>query len=246
MESIVDKGFHKIRPLQHLQVALLSAVMPPNYFLIHGNEEEKDNWLSLQKTVESSFILVLRAPYSEDKRLSILEMKREWERSVILGNELFQISPSSNANHYVADVMKRFDADVENITRQLIDLTSKMEEEAGDEYLRIHILKKRAITLTIFAIFLGLLLGVLGSIWMTRSRGKMLALSLHDQLTGIYNRRALDDTLSKLHKHQVTWQSPSFSILLMDIDKFKSVNDTYGHDVGDLVLKTMTTQTGKV
>lgn len=74
----------------------------------------------------------------------------------------------------------------------------------------------------------------------------MLALSTHDQLTGIYNRRALEDALSKVAKHQVNRDQRSFSILLMDVDKFKSINDTYGHEAGDQALKTMALQTGKI
>jgi diguanylate cyclase (GGDEF)-like protein len=246
LESIVDKGYHKIRPLQHLQVALVSAVMPPNDYLIHGNEEEKDNWILLQKTVDSSFSLVLRASHSVDSRRLILEMKEEWNHSVVLGNQLFQIGPNFDVNHYSVEVMERFDSDVENIVRQLMQLTVQLEEEANAEYLSINILKKRAINLIIAAVLLGFLLGVMGSIWLTKSRSQILALSLHDQLTGIYNRRALEDALSKLQKYQVSWQSQYFSLLLMDIDNFKTVNDTYGHDAGDLALKSLTAQTGKI
>lgn len=50
----------------------------------------------------------------------------------------------------------------------------------------------------------------------------------HDQLTGLYNRRALEKIISKID---------SYSIILFDIDHFKKVNDVYGHQVGDEVLK---------
>lgn len=53
-----------------------------------------------------------------------------------------------------------------------------------------------------------------------------------DPLTGLQNRRALDEVLALLDfaKH-------SFSMLVLDIDRFKQVNDTYGHQTGDEVLK---------
>lgn len=56
--------------------------------------------------------------------------------------------------------------------------------------------------------------------------------ALTDPLTGLYNRRGLLMTLD-------TWQSKqqSFAVIAVDIDHFKQVNDTYGHDVGDQVLK---------
>ncbi len=57
-----------------------------------------------------------------------------------------------------------------------------------------------------------------------------------DGLTGIYNRAFLDNFLIKSIDQAQRYKKP-LSILLIDIDYFKKVNDTYGHDVGDLVLK---------
>ncbi|PLT34075.1 GGDEF domain-containing protein [Bacillus sp. V5-8f] len=57
-----------------------------------------------------------------------------------------------------------------------------------------------------------------------------------DHLTGLPNRRKIDEILTK----QFEGLNPAvFSIILFDIDHFKSINDTYGHDVGDQVLKEM-------
>lgn len=56
-----------------------------------------------------------------------------------------------------------------------------------------------------------------------------------DPLTGLKNRRFFQESLlANLKTYQET-QSP-FSLLIIDIDHFKSINDTYGHPVGDLVL----------
>ena len=57
-----------------------------------------------------------------------------------------------------------------------------------------------------------------------------------DPLTGLHNRRYLESHMAaKLE--EACALSQAFSILLIDIDYFKSVNDTFGHDVGDIVLK---------
>lgn len=55
-----------------------------------------------------------------------------------------------------------------------------------------------------------------------------------DPLTGLNNRRALDHILEKCDSSLM-----AFSAITLDIDHFKRVNDTYGHDVGDLVLKEL-------
>lgn len=56
-----------------------------------------------------------------------------------------------------------------------------------------------------------------------------------DKLTGAYNRRMIDEFMEKeLHLHKRNSQELSF--IMADIDHFKSVNDTYGHQAGDAVL----------
>jgi diguanylate cyclase len=59
-----------------------------------------------------------------------------------------------------------------------------------------------------------------------------------DALTGLPNRRAFDDELAR-RLGQYRRQGTSFGVLLLDVDRFKLVNDCYGHHVGDLVLKAM-------
>lgn len=59
-----------------------------------------------------------------------------------------------------------------------------------------------------------------------------------DPLTGIPNRRAFDRWLDDLYNEAGRMRRP-FSLLLIDMDYFKRINDRYGHDVGDQVLKTV-------
>lgn len=59
-------------------------------------------------------------------------------------------------------------------------------------------------------------------------------LSLRDGLTGLFNRRVMEEMLEiEECKRQVT----PLSLLIIDLDNFKMINDTYGHPVGDQVLK---------
>lgn len=60
--------------------------------------------------------------------------------------------------------------------------------------------------------------------------------SITDGLTGLYNRRHFDDTLKATYNRAYR-EKHSLSILLVDIDHFKQLNDTHGHSFGDLCLK---------
>ncbi len=58
----------------------------------------------------------------------------------------------------------------------------------------------------------------------------------HDHLTGLYNRRAMEDEVSRrLEDGQF-----NTALMLLDLDHFKKVNDTYGHETGDQVLQQLT------
>jgi two-component system cell cycle response regulator len=63
-----------------------------------------------------------------------------------------------------------------------------------------------------------------------------IELAVTDALTGLHNRRYLDNHLTVLFNRSVQRSRP-LSVLITDIDRFKLVNDVYGHDAGDQVLK---------
>ncbi|OUR74604.1 hypothetical protein A9Q78_00265 [Methylophaga sp. 41_12_T18] len=66
----------------------------------------------------------------------------------------------------------------------------------------------------------------------------LTALANIDPLTGLYNRRHLIRVAENEIHNQPRTNNP-LSLILIDIDKFKTVNDTYGHDAGDVVLKNL-------
>jgi diguanylate cyclase (GGDEF)-like protein/PAS domain S-box-containing protein len=61
----------------------------------------------------------------------------------------------------------------------------------------------------------------------------------HDKLTGIYNRRKFEDHIT-ISMHTSRRYGTPLSLIFFDIDHFKGVNDTHGHQMGDLILKELT------
>ena len=60
----------------------------------------------------------------------------------------------------------------------------------------------------------------------------------HDPLTDLYNRRIFEDLL-KYEVSRAKRKNYRFSLILIDLDNFKYINDTYGHHIGDIVLKSV-------
>ncbi len=65
----------------------------------------------------------------------------------------------------------------------------------------------------------------------------------HDALTGLLNRRTIDEKIDKLNQ---VHQTRNVGVMMMDIDHFKKINDTYGHQAGDAVLKEVASRIASV
>ncbi|MDR3629456.1 MAG: GGDEF domain-containing protein [Desulfocapsaceae bacterium] len=74
------------------------------------------------------------------------------------------------------------------------------------------------------------------AIELKRSNDKLRELALRDGLTSLYNHRYFYEVLETQIQNSKRYGHP-LSLMILDIDHFKKVNDTYGHPVGDLVLR---------
>ncbi len=237
MENIVEKIFHEMKPLHHLEVSVLESVMPPNDFLIHGLEIEKKYWEEAKKKVDDAFIETLEKEPNPIGRKQLDQMRTLWESAKKQGDDIFKGKSPGHFDNEMSIAMETFDSDIYKLSGAVRKIFHDKEKLINQNYQRIKALKIWGIGFTFLAIFLGVVFGVAGSIWLTRDRKKMIDLSMYDSLTGIYNRHSLEKELSVLQKNRIRFSPPCFSILMIDIDNFKHVNDTYGHDAGDAVLK---------
>jgi diguanylate cyclase (GGDEF)-like protein len=68
------------------------------------------------------------------------------------------------------------------------------------------------------------------------AKGRLEQLAVKDELTGLYNYRYLHTRLSEEFKRSERYRDP-LACVMLDIDHFKRVNDRFGHDIGDVVLR---------
>ncbi|GGA33170.1 GGDEF domain-containing protein [Paenibacillus physcomitrellae] len=92
-----------------------------------------------------------------------------------------------------------------------------------------------------FSIFFMMLVGNIGFILLSKEQAdeRLLQLASYDDLTGALNRRTFIERAEQCIEELAESRLP-VSFILFDIDHYKRINDTYGHEVGDRVLRDMT------
>jgi len=134
----------------------------------------------------------------------------------------------------------------ETVLRDILDkgvrtITAQERDAIANKHVSIRIQQGVDYTLVWQIIGGGGLILLLVLIWNRKlnALNKELArLSVTDTLTGLYNRLKTDAVLESEFQRSLRFGQP-FSVILVDIDKFKQVNDIHGHQVGDQVLIAM-------
>jgi diguanylate cyclase (GGDEF)-like protein len=131
-----------------------------------------------------------------------------------------------------ATLKVEFDTAAREQENQLLTRENEANQKALSQQLRASKLRKAVIVLA------ALLLAVL--VWLAmhqrRTTRRLRALAMTDELTGVPNRRALLALLAQLLRRSST----ATSLLIMDVDHFKSINDRHGHLIGDETLRSIT------
>ena len=72
------------------------------------------------------------------------------------------------------------------------------------------------------------------------ANAKLTRIAVTDGLTGLYNRRHLEQRLREMFDHSLRLHEP-LAVVMFDLDRFKNINDTFGHQAGDEVLRDLAT-----
>jgi diguanylate cyclase (GGDEF)-like protein len=129
-----------------------------------------------------------------------------------------------------ATLKVEFDTASKEKENALLMRENAANEKSLEQASRARRLQAVAIALTVL---LAAMLATL-AVYQRRTTQRMRTLAMTDELTGVPNRR---DVLRRLEEVLVREGEPSCSMLIIDIDHFKSINDHHGHPIGDEVLK---------
>jgi diguanylate cyclase (GGDEF)-like protein len=154
----------------------------------------------------------------EDIHIAILD----WQMPGMDGIELCQKIKNASLSHYVYIIFLTGKRDIENIVEGL--------ETGADDYLPKPFDKRELLS----RLKVGLRL-IEFERALRGANHKLHTLAITDDLTGISNRRAVFECM-RGEISRASRENCPFCLIMLDIDHFKKVNDTYGHGAGDKVL----------
>ena len=201
-----------------------------------NNEIEQAHFLTLTSEI------LLGDTITNEERLDVMAIKEHylvhkamWQESYLMSQQHLKLSNKLNfdmGKQRTLRIRTEF-----NFSQKAAD-NEKLNAIAALKSKEIHLLKERQ-TWQFIAVALSLILLSILAILLFKLyyRAKDLSkLALTDELTGLSNRRSIERFLKKSLQESCVNSTP-LSIFIFDIDNFKRVNDNYGHDIGDKVLK---------
>lgn len=147
----------------------------------------------------------------------------DWMMPRLDGPALIQNIRNSGQSHYTYIILLTAMDETENVVRGL--------ESGADDYLTKPLNGRELIA----RVSSGMRILKLEE-QLTQAKKQMEVLAMHDGLTGVLNRRAIEEQAEAEFSIARRKERP-LSIILLDIDHFKRVNDTHGHKMGDKVLQ---------
>jgi len=284
---VVDDPYTELRDVAQTQVAVLTALMPPNDYLVHGEKIEIQNFKLLAGKVDQQFDRLFKVIGPTHLESGLIYSAREnW----LIGREqalgLLSI-PHPVGNHKAALAMEQMDIQFDKILADLDAANQLSTREAETQLYKARAVRDEVIFKVWLVMLLGLVIAAVSGWFLLQSTiipiqklhrvvqqfgrgqldqrvdiksgdevGKLASAfndmanrvqaitetltseSMHDALTGVLNRREFERQFQNLLQHSIRHNRP-LTVAMMDLDHFKQINDTHGHQVGDEYLKVL-------
>jgi diguanylate cyclase (GGDEF)-like protein len=236
MDAVSAETVKDMVPLHTLQMILHRAERPPHRYLSKGDRHERDDFIRLAAQVDRAFAAVSRSHTRlSGSNLRLNEARAQWKEAKREARNLFSRQVGADLPNAIV-ALGRFDESVGRTSEALNAYHREIHHHILHEFERSRLLKSRGILLVAFALVLAAVLGIGGSFLLTRDRRSLEASALHDVLTGLYNRRGLEEKLAEAVHRFPGGERRRFALVVFDADRFKEVNDNHGHQTGDAVL----------
>ena len=219
------------------------------YVLLHYPEAEQIKYDSFQECLEAVIDKEVDCAVRETSKIDKISMSaqaKKLQRSTL--REFVNVSFATREGdiQLLAVLNKGIGITDESlINNSLVSHSQMASPFTFIEFLREYVIQVLCLVILVFGVIIGILIVYYRSV--TKSRERLSKAnraaeqaryeSEHDSLTGLLNRKAFQDI-----KKQLRESTQPFAFLLIDGDKFKGVNDTYGHEIGDRVLQKIASQ----
>lgn len=243
LKNIVEKNNVKTEMAQIMQSALRERALNMHIITVLTDDFLKDEVYQRFNALGGEYtrarqILEQLADSAEEKEV-LANIKRltrqaqpEVEKVMIMGLEGNDPSIFELIRNQTMPMQKLISDQVDRLIQFQREQTTNAVQEAEKLSLQA---RNIMILLGGSACMLALLIAVFVSRQVTRQAGLLEHQALHDELTHLPNRTLFQDRLQQAIKI-ATRKNESFAIILLDLDRFKEVNDTFGHDAGDVLL----------
>lgn len=178
----------------------------------------------IDRILERNYKAVYEKEMSAEVKQSVNSYVQSWEGLKVISHKYLEIENDEEKKHYMIELI--------NYSEGLWSVGKKsMNHILNSSESKLSLLRT-----IIFSLSYNILIMIVLIIFFRMDLMEKLEKdTIFDPLTNAYNRRYLDEIILK-EKSRVDRGAKTFSLIMCDIDHFKSVNDNFGHNVGDEVL----------
>ncbi len=168
-------------------------------------------------------------------RGDIARAKGDFKKALELSSAFYESYTkllAESSSEQLSNISSSFELASRDAKIELLQQQAKVQQLQAEQHLQNSLKNRYTI-----AISVSIILIILIAFYIQRKHTrKIMAISIRDSLSGLYNRRYIFNRFDKLIT-ALTNRKAKLSIILLDIDNFKQINDQYGHPFGDTVIK---------